>query len=232
MRASSTTTSPLFPMFMKLTGRPCLVVGAGRIGEPKILSLVDCGANVSVVAPKATAGVAELAKRGAIRWRQKLFEPGDLEAVFLVVAATSAMEVNHAVYQEAQWRGVLCNVVDDRLHCDFFYPSIVRRGQFQIAISTGGLSPALAQRVRQQLEIEFPSTYGEWLESLARKREALFKKVNDPELRRSLIHQSVTPRAFERFKHHARTGVGNESSVSPGGDTRLSITGTTRKETL
>ena len=197
-----TSTAPLFPMFLKLAGRPCLVVGAGRIGEPKIRSLVECGAIVRVVAPTATRGVTEAASRDEFAWWQRAFEVDDLDGVFLVVAATSSREINHSIYQEAQRRGVLCNVVDDPPHCDFFYPAVVRRGNFQIAISTGGLSPALAQRVRKQLEVEFPPVYGSWLEKLAEKRTTLFERVGDPELRLSLIHKSVAPEAFLQFEQN------------------------------
>ncbi len=194
------SAAPLFPMFLKLAGRTCLVAGAGNIGEPKIRSLVDCGAIVRVVAPTASAAVADAASQGALTWTKKPFETGDLDGVFLVVAATSSVEVNHSIYREAQRRGILCNVVDDPPHCDFFYPAVVRRGQFQIAISTGGLSPALAQRVRKQLEHDFPTVYGEWLDHLGRERTALFDNVSDPELRRGLIHESVTPEALAQFE--------------------------------
>ena len=119
--------APLFPMFLKLEGRTCLVVGAGSIGEQKIRSLIDCGAHVHVVAPSASAAVTEAANRGALVWSQRDFEPSDLDRVFLAVAATSSVEVNHAIYREAQRRGILCNVVDDPPHCDFFYPAVVRR---------------------------------------------------------------------------------------------------------
>jgi len=191
--------APLFPMFLKLEGRPCLVVGAGRIGEPKIRSLVDCGAKVFVVAPVAGESIAETARKGEIVWSRKSFEPTDLDRIFLAVAATSSAAVNREIYQEARRRGVLCNVVDDPPHCDFFYPAVIRRGHFQIAISTGGLSPALAQHVRKQLETEFSSAYGEWLEQLGRTRAALFEQVSDRDLRRDLIHETVTPEAFAEF---------------------------------
>ena len=209
-------SAPLFPMFLKLSGRPCLVAGAGIIGEPKIRSLVDCGAQVRVVAPEASPAIAEAAARGEVVWRQKSFEPLDLEGVFLVVAATSSTEVNHAIYQEAQRRGVLCNVVDDPPHCDFFYPAVVRRGHLQIAISTGGLSPALAQRLRKQFEAGFPAVYGEWLEQLGKQRTALFQRVGDPQLRRSLIHESVTSEAFAQFDQ-IRPSNSGISHVEPRG---------------
>ena len=194
-------TASLFPMFLKLEGRSCLVVGAGRVGEPKIRSLIESGSRVRVVAPAASAAVLEWAKGGRLTWLQKAFEAPDLDGVFLVVAATSSVEVNHAVYAEAKRRGILCNVVDDPPHCDFYYPAVVRRGQLQIAISTAGLSPALAQRIRKQLEEEFPAAYAGWVEDLGSKREALFRSGVAPERLRQLLHQSVTPEAFVEFEH-------------------------------
>lgn len=194
------STAPLFPMFLKLSGRRCLVVGAGQVGEPKIRSLAECGASVHVVAPTAAAAVVEAASEGTITWAQRSYEVGDLDGIFLVIAATSSPEVNHGIFLEAQRRGILCNVVDDPPHCDFFYGAIVRRGHFQIAISTGGLSPALAQRLRRQMEDEFPPIYGHWLERLGRQRELLFKEVDDPEARRRLIHISASQDAFAQFE--------------------------------
>ncbi len=195
-------TASLFPMFLKLEGRSCLVTGAGSVGEQKIRSLLDCGAQVRVVAPSASAAVREWANRGALTWLERPFEVSDLDGVFLVVAATSSVEVNHAIYREAQARGILCNVVDDPPHCDFYYPAVVRRGQFQIAISTAGLSPALAQRIRKQLEEEFPPAYASWLEELGTRRESLFGGEGDPELRRRLLHQLATPEAFLEFERN------------------------------
>lgn len=224
-------TAPLFPMFLKLAGRQCVVVGAGCAGEPKIRSLVDCGARVSVVAPAGTTAVRELAAQGVIVWKQELFKPSDLDGMFLVVAATCYKEANRAIYQEAQRRAILCNVVDDPAYCDFFYPAVVRRGRFQIAISTGGLSPALAKRVRKQLEIEFPPIYGEWLEQLGQRRTALFERVADPDLRRSLIHESATPEAFENFAESRQPEGAGTSLASRDEDVRLSPT-RTGKESL
>lgn len=210
-------------MFVKLAGRRCLVVGAGRVGGPKIRSLVECGADVFVVAPEAEEGIAAAASKGAIVWLRKAYEPEDLNGVFLVVAATSSAEVNHAVYREAQSRGILCNVVDDPPHCDFFYPAVVRRGHLQIGISTNGLSPALAQRLRRQLEGQFPPVYGEWLEELGRRRAELFQRIEDPDKRRVLIHESVSPEAFTRFKHGVIAGEQGVAAVFPCEDARRSI---------
>jgi precorrin-2 dehydrogenase/sirohydrochlorin ferrochelatase len=188
----------LFPMFMKLEGRPCLVVGAGTVGEPKIGSLVVAGASVRVVSLGATAAVQAWAKAGAITWEERAFDADDLNGVFLVIAATNSREVNIAIFREARQRNILCNVVDDPEYCDFYYPAVVRRGDFQLAISTNGHSPALAQRIRRELEIQFGPEYGEWLEELGRIRQQLFASKIDPEERRHLLHELASREAFKQ----------------------------------
>jgi len=135
----------LFPMFLKLEGRVCLVVGAGKVGESKIRSLVAAGARVRTVAPTATPAVAAWDRLGVLAWEGRAFQSADLEGAFLVVAATSSPMVNDVIFREARQRGILCNVVDDPQRCDFYSPAVVRRGDLQIAISTAGRSPALAR---------------------------------------------------------------------------------------
>jgi precorrin-2 dehydrogenase/sirohydrochlorin ferrochelatase len=188
----------LFPMFMKLEGRSCLVVGAGTVGEPKINSLVTAGASVRVVALYATAAVAEWAQAGAITWEARAFNSADLDGTFLVIAATNSSDVNAAIFHQARQRNILCNVVDDPEHCDFYYPAVVRRGDLQLAISTNGQSPALAQRIRRELEMQFGPEYGAWLEALGRARQQLFASKIDPEQRRRLLHELASHEAFKK----------------------------------
>jgi precorrin-2 dehydrogenase / sirohydrochlorin ferrochelatase len=188
----------LFPMFMKLEGRSCLVVGAGTVGEPKISSLIEAGASVRVVALHATTAVTEWAEAGAIAWEARAFNNADLDHTFLVIAATNSRDVNAAIFYEARQRDILCNVVDDPEYCDFYYPAVVRRGDLQIAISTNGRSPALAQRIRRELEIQFGPEYGEWLEELGRARQQLFASKIDPEERRRLLHELASREAFKK----------------------------------
>jgi precorrin-2 dehydrogenase/sirohydrochlorin ferrochelatase len=190
----------LFPMFMKLEGRPCLVVGAGVIGEPKIGSLLTSGASLRVIAPQVSPAVSEWARAGAIVWEAREFKVTDLDGVFLVIAATSSREVNGAIFHEAQQRNILCNVVDDPEYCDFYYPAVVRRGDLQLAISTNGHSPALAQRIRRELEIQFGPEYGEWLEELGKIRQQLFASGMNPDERRRLLHELASREAFERMQ--------------------------------
>jgi precorrin-2 dehydrogenase/sirohydrochlorin ferrochelatase len=188
----------LFPMFMKLEGRSCLVVGAGTVGEPKINSLVTAGASVRVVALHATAAVAEWAQAGAITWEARAFNSADLDGTFLVIAATNSSDVNAAIFHQARERNILCNGVDDPEHCDFYYPAVVRRGDLQLAISTNGQSPALAQRIRRELEMQFGPEYEAWLEELGRARQQLFASKKDPEQRRRLLHGLASHEAFKK----------------------------------
>lgn len=187
----------LFPIFLKLEGRRCLVVGAGKVGEPKIESLLAAHAEVSVVAPEATAAVETWVRDGSITWHRRAFEPNDLDGAFLVITATSSQEANEAVFLEAQRRGILCNSVDDPEHCDFFYPAVVRRGDFQVAISTAGNSPALAQRLRTELEKQFGPEYAEWVSELGRVRGELFASDINPEERRQKLHELASREAFQ-----------------------------------
>lgn len=187
----------LFPMFLKLEGRSCLVVGGGKIGESKIRSLLTSGARVRVVAPSVTRAVSRWAGAGIVEWSAQEFQPNDLAAAFLVIAATSSVEVNDFVYREARRRNVLCNVVDDPDRCDFYYPSVVRRGDLQIAISTGGSSPALAQRLRRDFEKQLAPVYAGWVDRLRKQRQELFARSLDPERRRALLHAAASREAFD-----------------------------------
>src|SRR5271154_3591347 len=178
---------PLFPLFLKLENRSCLVVGAGVIAGGKIRSLLEAGPTISVVAPRAPPQVREWANADAIVWLPRKFTPADLDDKFLVVAATPVSAVNALVFEEARRRKILCNSVDDPPHCDFFYPAIVRRGDLQIAISTNGKSPAFAQRLRQRFEQQFGPEFAEKIDDLGAARERLFRSRMQPARRRKLL---------------------------------------------
>ena len=192
----------LFPMFLKLSDRPCLVVGAGTIAESKIVSLLEAGGRVRVVAPEATPQVRSWAQSNDVQWHQRPFQPHDLEGIFLVVAATSSTELHERIFEEATRRGVLCNIVDVPALCDFYYPAVVQRGALQIAISTSGQSPALAQRLRKQLEEQFGPEYEEWLAQLGEARDKLQAGSLDPEERKRLFHEDANEEAFEAFRRN------------------------------
>jgi precorrin-2 dehydrogenase / sirohydrochlorin ferrochelatase len=187
----------LFPMFMKLAGKGCLVVGAGKVGEPKIGGLIDTGARIHVVAIAASDQVREWANAGKIELELRAFSSADLDGKFLAVVATASRNLNERIYLEAQRRGVLCNVVDVPEYCDFFYPAVVQRGDLQIAISTAGQSPSLAQKLRQQLERQFGDGYTEWVEQLGATRRLVLASELDKETKWELLHSLASREAFE-----------------------------------
>jgi len=179
----------LFPIFLKLAGRPCVVIGAGMIAESKIESLLAAEARVTVIAPEALPRVAAWAESGEIVWEQREYRRGDIAGSFLVVAGTGVPAVDRAVFAEATEADVLCNAVDDPPFCDFYFPSVVRRGELQIAISTAGESPALAQRLRKEINEQLPLELGEWLMELGRLRREVLAAEGQSEGRKMLLHE-------------------------------------------
>src|SRR5216684_2023850 len=184
-------------MFMKLAGKQCLVVGAGKVGEPKIGGLIDTGARVHVVAIASSGQVREWASAGKIELELRAFSTGDLDGNFLAVVATASRSLNELIYREAQRHGVLCNVVDIPEYCDFFYPAVVQRGDLQIAISTAGQSPSLAQRLRQQLEKQFGEGYAAWVAELGETRKLILASDLDKEHKLELLHSLASREAVE-----------------------------------
>lgn len=179
----------LFPIFLKLAARPCIVIGAGHLAESKIESLQAANAQITVIAPEANERIQSLAAAGEIQLHQRPYADGDLTGNFLVVAATNIPAVNRAVFAEATAKGILCNAVDDPPFCDFYFPSVVRRGDLQIAISTAGSSPALAQKIRKDINAQLPLDAGEWLADLGNLRREVVaaEPLNDE--RKWLLHQ-------------------------------------------
>jgi precorrin-2 dehydrogenase/sirohydrochlorin ferrochelatase len=200
----STQTAPLFPMFVKLIGRPCVVVGGGSVAESKVESLLTSGATVTVVSPALTPSLALRQRQGLFAWKPRRFVASDLDGAFLVITATSDDAVNELVFREADRRGILCNAVDQPTRCHFYFPAVVRRGELQIAISTAGLSPSLAARLRKQLEAEFGPDYAEWLRWMGKVREALMKRKLDFATRKRLLAYLARRESLERWRASGR----------------------------
>jgi uroporphyrin-III C-methyltransferase / precorrin-2 dehydrogenase / sirohydrochlorin ferrochelatase len=192
----------LFPIFVKLQGRPVVVVGGGNVAAGKIPGLLQAQARVRVIAPQINPQVSAWVNTGEIQWSATEFAPADVQGAALVIAATSIPAVNAAVFQAAEAAGILCNAVDDIANCHFYYASIVQRGDLQIAISTNGKSPALAQRLRKELEQLYPAGYAAWLDSLGDAREKL-RASSDPkenfEENKAILHRLASPEMFSRF---------------------------------
>lgn len=194
----------LFPMFVKLNGRRVVVVGGGEIAAGKIEALLQAGARVRIISPAINRTLAGLVREGKIEWSEKEFESKDLEEAFLAIAATSLPSVNHAVYRVADALGVLCNAVDDIENCHFYYGAVVQRGDLLIAISTNGKSPALAQRLRRELEAQFGPEYENWLEWLGAAREVLRASGASQAQNKEVLHNLASREMFEKYLREAK----------------------------
>jgi len=184
-----------FPVALNIEGRRCLVVGGGAVAERKIDALLDAGAQVVVVAPTVSAEIAALALLHALEVWPRPYEPADLDRAFLVVAATDDREANARVAADARERSILVNAVDDPANCDFITPAVVRRGDVQVAITTGGASPALARHLRAWLEELVPPEYAALADLLAQARTELRQEGvrADPETWQAAIQAALRP---------------------------------------
>jgi precorrin-2 dehydrogenase/sirohydrochlorin ferrochelatase len=167
------------------------------VGEPKIAGLLETGARIRVVALEAGPTVHEWAREGNLELELRAFTEDDLAGAFLAIVATNSRVLNERVYHEARRRGVLCNVVDVPDLCDFFYPAVVRRGDLQIAVSTNGQSPSLAQKIRQQLEKQFGLGYAAWVAGLGETRKLILASDLDKQRKLDLLHSLASREAFE-----------------------------------
>ena len=191
----------LYPVFLKLEGRRVLIAGGGSVAEQKIEAVLRSATNVTVVAPELTDRIRAWAEEGLVRHVAEEYRAGMAQGYFLVIAATDCETVNRAIYDEARKAGALVNAVDDPDYCDFYAPAVVSRGEFQIAISTGGASPALAQHVRRELEQQYGVEYGPWTAWLGRARAALRQALPQGESRKQLIRMLALGRPQEISNH-------------------------------
>ena len=179
----------LLPLFLKLDGRPGLLVGAGTVALEKIGSLLKTGIRLRVIAPAARDEIRQLAAEGKLEWIERSFDLADLDGNFIVIAATDNPKVNASVYRGAVERNIPCNSVDDIPNCDFFFGSVVGRGDLQIAISTAGESPAFAQLLRREIDEQLPADLGPWLASLGELRRDVLATHPRSEERKLLLHE-------------------------------------------
>jgi len=194
------TDNSLFPIFVKLTKKKCVVVGAGKIASAKAAGLFRNHAQVVVIGPRATAWIQSQARAGKLIWHKRNFRGEDVAGAFLVIAATNSSATNQAVFRACRAQGALCNVVDDPEHCDFYYPAVVRRGPLQIAIATGGRSPALARRLRIELERQFGPEYGAWVEHVGKMRKQILRQHVGEEERRKSMDRIASHASLEEFR--------------------------------
>jgi siroheme synthase-like protein len=180
-----------YPIFLNLQDRRCVVIGGGHIAAEKVHGLLATGARVLVIAPEMSARILQWVAEGAITCLARRYRPGDLEGAFLAISATDDRAINAQVWEEAQTRNIPVNVVDDTPHCNFIAPSIARRGDLTVAISTGGKAPALAVRLREKIEAMLGDEHARFLELAGSLREPLARRYPDFATRKALWYQLV-----------------------------------------
>ena len=162
--------APYYPVYLDVKERCCVIVGGGQIAEGKIATLLECGAQIRMISPEVTDEVQDMADTGALRLEKREYRDGDLEGAFIAIAATDDSSLNRRIAQEAEERNVPLNVVDVTHLCTFIAPAVVRRGEVTAAISTGGLSPALARKLREELQASPALDYADMAPMLSEVR--------------------------------------------------------------
>jgi len=180
-----------YPIYVQLNEQPCVVIGGGKIAEGKVDGLLAANAKVKIISPELTLHLHDLVKQNQIEYAARHYQVGDLTGAFMVICATDQNEINHQVWQEASANQQLVNVVDDTPRCNFIAPAILRQGDLNIAISTGGKAPALAVRLKQRLQEEIGPQYERFLELSGQLREPLARHIPDFETRKKLWYDLV-----------------------------------------
>jgi len=188
-----------YPIFANVEGRKCVVVGGGEVAARKAKSLAEAGAEVKAVSPDFCQRLIRLEKKGGVVLIRRRFRARDLDGAFLVIACTDDAKVNEEVYAEARARRILANVVDSAELCDFIVPSVVSRGALKMAISTFGVSPALARRVRIQLQKRYGPKHADFLELMANTRDRIIREVPRAKDRRRIFEALTAENFLDRF---------------------------------
>lgn len=197
-----------YPMFVDLEGRRCLVVGGGPVATEKVEKLLDHGAAVRLVTPEMTPGLEAIAAAGRLHGlHRRTYRPEDLEGCFLVIAASNLDAINRMVWQDAEARNMLCNVVDVPPLCNFIVPSIVRRGELALAISTGGASPVVAKHIRRQLEAAYGPEWESLVNLLRELRDELKDRYLDMPSRRDAVERLMATDVIARLAEGDEAGA-------------------------
>ncbi|MBU4414757.1 MAG: bifunctional precorrin-2 dehydrogenase/sirohydrochlorin ferrochelatase [Proteobacteria bacterium] len=191
-----------YPVSLDMQNRKCLVVGGGSVGARKVMTLLECGAIVTVVSPDVTGKLLDLAEKKMIELKKRPYEPSDIDGIFLVIGATDNEELNWQINKDAERQNKLCNIADRPEACNFILPSIVNRGNLVIAISTSGKSPAFAKKMRQDLEKQFGEEYDEFLELMGAIRKKALSEKHEPEAHKNLFEQLINRGLVDMIRNH------------------------------
>jgi len=191
-----------YPINLMLENKKCLVIGAGAVAERKVKRLLECRAKVWVISLKITPGLNALAKNKKIIFKNRKVNLNDLNGAYLVIAATSNRKMNSAVSSYCRRKGILINVIDSPGECNFILPSIIRKGDLSISISTDGISPALAKKIRQDLQQRFGAEYAKFLRIMKKMRPEALKKIKKLESRKTFFQKALHPEIFALLKRN------------------------------
>jgi len=191
-----------YPVNLDIQNRKCLVVGGGSVGTRKIMTLLECGAVVTVVSFDVAEELLELAEKKMIELKKRPYESSDIDGMFLVIGATDNEELNWQINKDAEHQNKLCNIADRPEACNFVLPSIVNRGNLVIAISTSGKSPAFAKKMRQDLEKEFGEEYDEFLQLMGAIRKKALSEKHEPEAHKHLFEQLINRGLVDMVRNH------------------------------
>jgi len=180
-----------YPINLDIQNRNCLVVGGGGVGTRKVITLLNCGANVTVVSPDLSEQLRKLEGSPGLALKQRTYQSADLEGMFLVIGATDDETLNRQISRDAEQRSTLCNIADRPEICNFILPSIVQRDDLVITISTSGRSPALAKKLRKSLEARFGKEYGVLLKLMGAIRKKLLSQSHEPEAHKPIFERLI-----------------------------------------
>jgi precorrin-2 dehydrogenase/sirohydrochlorin ferrochelatase len=195
--------SHYYPLFLDLQHRETVVVGGGQVAERKVKALLDCQARVKLISPKVTSGLRKLTRLKQIQWHRRTFRKGDLRGASLVFATTNDPKVNHRIASIARKRHQPVNVANLPGESNFLVPSVVRRGNLLIAISTSGHSPALARKIRRELEHAFGHEYSRFTEMLGKVRQALMARISNQSQRKRILNQLIQSEVLDLLRAHS-----------------------------
>ncbi|MEA3437510.1 MAG: bifunctional precorrin-2 dehydrogenase/sirohydrochlorin ferrochelatase [Thermodesulfobacteriota bacterium] len=196
-----------YPVSLDIKNRNCLVVGGGGVGTRKVMTLLDCGAKVTVVSPDVRENLLELSDSGLIVLEKKPYRETDLAGMFLVIGTTDDEELNRQISIDAEKLNVLCNIADRPKVCNFILPSIVNRGDLTISISTSGKSPALAKRLRIELEEQFGNEYAELLRLMGAIRKKILSQKHEPEAHKYLFEQLISRSLLDMIRGNRKDEI-------------------------
>lgn len=189
-----------YPVLLDLKGKKCLVIGGGKVAERKVRALIDARAKVTLVSPKITYALSQMADMKKIYYIKDHFKEKHLEETFLAIGATNKPKINHRIFQAAAKVNTLVNIVDSPEECNFIVPSTVSQGDLQISISTGGKSPALAKKIREQLEIQYGRSYRDFLLLMGELRSKVLSHFSDTDYRNKIFQALVDSELLDLFK--------------------------------